>query len=309
MKTAFAYLVAILSTRIMEAVALSLSTPIVLLKRIDAQPLYWLEAVIVTMMGGFVSVGFTQAVFDWLSVPFSVWPVAIMFAATALHKAGRIMVVRHSSRSPMEWSYAIGGTLGLSVGAAYFVYDASRTTVLSVALIPVVLIAYGILTSRLRSFPFWKVVSELPDEAYDWFTEDPCWSIYDPANGQSVKPNLNDYNGGFPVYVPKLGRRITVYGRFDQIAESEHRFLARYRPDVLPPTAPHPDGSVKGRAVPPPPSSGATRRRPPWVTTFRIVVGLFVGAAVLLWAANHFLRVAGPGDERSQGVIEYYLSK
>lgn len=52
-----------------------------------------------------------------------------------------------------------------------------------------------------------------------------------------------------------------------------------------------------------------TRRRPAWFMPMCITGSFIAGIVILCWLANHFLRVAGKGDERSQGIIEYYLSK
>jgi hypothetical protein len=59
----------------------------------------------------------------------------------------------------------------------------------------------------------------------------------------------------------------------------------------------------------PPPTDVPARTRPIWFAPACAVGSVIAAVLALLWLANHFLRVAGPGDERSQGIIEYYMSK
>ncbi|MCF7855658.1 MAG: hypothetical protein K9N51_12730 [Candidatus Pacebacteria bacterium] len=65
----------------------------------------------------------------------------------------------------------------------------------------------------------------------------------------------------------------------------------------------------RGTPLPSAPSALQTKRRPAWFIPVSVAGVLIMTLTVLFWLANHFLRVAGPGDERSQGIIEYYLSK
>ena len=72
-------------------------------------------------------------------------------------------------------------------------------------------------------------MSKYPDEAYEWFIKEDCWVVIDPQSGSTETPALEDYNGPFRLCVPKLnGKMVTIYGRFDEIEDSQERFLKLY---------------------------------------------------------------------------------
>ncbi len=82
---------------------------------------------------------------------------------------------------------------------------------------------------RQGKIGFWKLAAKYPNEAYDWFMNEDCWVIIDPQSGLTKKPELRDFNGPFWLLVPKLGgRKVTIYGRFDEIEESQKRFMELY---------------------------------------------------------------------------------
>ncbi|MFA5430090.1 MAG: hypothetical protein WC329_02905 [Candidatus Omnitrophota bacterium] len=229
MKIFLAYLLSAFIPFLCEAIALSGFMPFVLLlKRINAEPLYWIEAAIITMLACFTAVFLSHTVFAWLSIKYSIGPILCMVLITIIPNAARIARFRYSKEGFIEWGYAIGALYGFILGALFFVWDVSGNFIMFLGSIPLLLLAYGIILSRTKTFPFWNLVSKFPDEAYDWFCTDACWYIYDPPNGQTLKPDTDKYNGGFTLYVPKLNRRITIFGRFDSIEQSERQFLEKY---------------------------------------------------------------------------------
>lgn len=233
MKTVFAYLLSITGLFVMEPIGLLFfSLLVAYLKKFDAMLLFWLVGIIATIVSYFTVVFLSTVVFDWLSVEYSLLPIVVMLVLSSMRNIGRLARLRGTRRFPMEMSYSIGGTVGFALGAMYFVYAVPLKIVASVAATPMVVLLCCLLTTRTKSFPFWKLASDIPDQAYEWFLNDPCWVIYDPPSGRNEKPDRNEYSGGFLLYVPSLGRRITVYGKFDLIAESEKRFIEQYANDM-----------------------------------------------------------------------------
>ena len=233
MKTAIAYLLSIGGLFIAEPIIGFLFFPLLAyLKRINAELLYWLEGIISTIVTCFAVVFLSTAIFGWLSVKYSLLPIIVMLALSTINNFSRLARFKGTDHFPMELSYTIGGTVGYILGALYFIYAVPLKIIVSIAAVPVVILLYCLLTSRQKSFPFWKLASEIPDQAYEWFLNDPCWVIYDPPSGKNEEPDRNEYNGGFYLYVPSLGRKITVYGKFDLIEESEKRFIDRYSDDM-----------------------------------------------------------------------------
>jgi hypothetical protein len=229
MKTAIAYLLSIGSLFIAEPIIGLLFFPLLAyLKRINAELLYWLEGIISTIVSCFAVVLLSTVIFGWLSVEYSLLPIIVMLVLSTINNFSRLARSKGTDRFPMEFSYTIGGTVGFILGALYFIYAVPLKIIISIAAVPVVILLYCLSTSRQKSFPFWKLVSEIPDKAYEWFQNDSCWIIYDPPSGKNEVPDINEYNGGFFLYVPSLNRKITVYGNIDLIEESEKRFIEQY---------------------------------------------------------------------------------
>ena len=77
---------------------------------------------------------------------------------------------------------------------------------------------------------FWKVASKYPNEAYEWFIREECWIVIDLQSSATEKPDPREFNGPFWLKVPKLGGRIVnIYGHFDEIEDSQKRFLKTYK--------------------------------------------------------------------------------
>ena len=78
---------------------------------------------------------------------------------------------------------------------------------------------------------FWHVAAKYPDEAFDWFMEEPCWVVVEPDGPPPSFPEgRSAYSGPFSHFVPKLGnRRVQVFGLADAIEASQHQFLEKLR--------------------------------------------------------------------------------
>jgi|SRR5690625_18376 len=73
--------------------------------------------------------------------------------------------------------------------------------------------------------PFWKLASQHPDAAFDWFMSEDCWVVVAPGE----KAPGPEYTGLFRLAVPKLGgQMIKVFGRDEEIDDSQRRFVERY---------------------------------------------------------------------------------
>jgi len=227
MKTAAAYFIILAVMPFIQAAATLIGSPLFFfLKRIDNDFLYITQGIIVAGLGTFCCVACGHLLFGWFGMSFTIVPILIMAVATLAHDIGRVLRMRGSRRSVMETGYSIGGVLGYVLGAMFFVYGRSGTLVLGIAAIPAMVMVYGLVASRAKSFEFWNLASRHPEEAYAWFENDGCWIIYDPPSGRDIRPDPTNYYGGFPLHVPSLGRQISVYGHIDKIEDSEKRFIA-----------------------------------------------------------------------------------
>lgn len=99
-----------------------------------------------------------------------------------------------------------------------------------IVVVGVVLFTLWYILYRVGNPTFWKLASKCPNEAYDWFMAEDCWVVVDSKDPNSCPPELGaDYTGPFMLWIPKLGaRRVTVYGRNDEIEDSERRFMEHF---------------------------------------------------------------------------------
>jgi hypothetical protein len=89
----------------------------------------------------------------------------------------------------------------------------------------VVLLIY-IRSRKAKPPDFWKLASERPDHAYDWFVSHDGWVVVDFDARRHKEPKGAEVVGPFILRVPKLGgRRVAVYGRRGSMEESEATFV------------------------------------------------------------------------------------
>ncbi len=78
------------------------------------------------------------------------------------------------------------------------------------------------------SLPFWDLAAKLPDEAYEWFEQEDCWTV---TSGERITGCV----GPFRLKVPKLDwKTVYIFGHPDHrgshslIEDSQRRFMERY---------------------------------------------------------------------------------
>lgn len=99
------------------------------------------------------------------------------------------------------------------------------TTWLFVGGIALALLLFARRIMGTGNVPFWKVASQHPDDAFDWFMSEDCWVVLAPGE----KAPGSEFTGPFRLAVPKLGgQMIKVYGRDAEIDDSQRRFMERY---------------------------------------------------------------------------------
>ena len=97
--------------------------------------------------------------------------------------------------------------------------------IIAIALFIGILGAIAVFYIRMGNLSFWKLAAKLPDHAFEWFTNDPAWVILDRSQPTPGK----EFVGPFLLAVPQIGQTIKLYAREDQIAQSQLRFIERYR--------------------------------------------------------------------------------
>lgn len=75
---------------------------------------------------------------------------------------------------------------------------------------------------------FWHVAAKYPDEAYEWFSQDPGWIVVHAGDPTPRFPGGgSEYVGPFTLYIPQLGNeRVKVYALADRLEDSQTAFLA-----------------------------------------------------------------------------------
>ena len=84
------------------------------------------------------------------------------------------------------------------------------------------------LIARNGNVPFWKLARQQPNAAFEWFLAEDCWEVVG-LKDSSPGP---DYVGPFHLVVPKAGGPVRIYGRGDEIDDSQERFIQLYESHV-----------------------------------------------------------------------------
>ena len=80
---------------------------------------------------------------------------------------------------------------------------------------------YWFFILRPGNLSFWQLAAKYPDLVYQHFLKEECWFIDEmPTN-----IDKEDIVGPFKLFVPKLGRSITIYGIADQIDNSQAELM------------------------------------------------------------------------------------
>lgn len=87
----------------------------------------------------------------------------------------------------------------------------------------------GLLTPGV--FYFWKVVSQNPDDAHYFFLNSDVWEV----RCHPLAPNFEEefpteqWAGPFDLYVPRIGKRICIFGKAKLYKNSQIDFLDRFK--------------------------------------------------------------------------------
>ena len=103
-------------------------------------------------------------------------------------------------------------------------------TFIAVSLFLGIFLGIGYFYTRAGRLSFWKLASKIPDQAFDWFRDDPAWAIV--QKGQHPPEPRSDFDGPFTLAIPRLGTTIRIYGRQNEYEASEQKFLEAFKSQV-----------------------------------------------------------------------------
>lgn len=99
-----------------------------------------------------------------------------------------------------------------------------------IIIIAILVFLYWLFILRPGRLDFWKVASNHPDLAYDFFVSENCWKVFEdglPEDYCSLVPK-EDWTGPFRICVPKLGNKmIHIFGRYPDFEKSQKKFLRK----------------------------------------------------------------------------------
>jgi|APSaa5957512493_1039668.scaffolds.fasta_scaffold266691_1 hypothetical protein len=74
---------------------------------------------------------------------------------------------------------------------------------------------------------FWKITRNNRDDSYDFFMDNDCWIVFDEKPIDGYKNNLpnGELDGPFFQFVPKLDKRVRIYGKVGEYEKSQDNFL------------------------------------------------------------------------------------
>lgn len=89
---------------------------------------------------------------------------------------------------------------------------------------------YWLVVLRHGRLDFWKIASNYPDKAYDFFAANDCWKVFEdglPDDYQAFVPK-ELWTGPFRLRVPKLGNKlIHIFGRHPDFEDSQNDFMKK----------------------------------------------------------------------------------
>ncbi|OGR40439.1 MAG: hypothetical protein A2X29_06030 [Elusimicrobia bacterium GWA2_64_40] len=156
---------------------------------------------------------------------FTVWvlflPIALYFVQNC------VSLLRHwdTILKPVYVGWAIGDLSGFIIG--YLAVKSMIPGLLLAILFGIMCLPaiYMYLTSKQASYEFWNLAAKFPDKAYDLFCSDSCWYL-----DESKMIKKNELVGPFSLFVPKLDRRIKIWGDAGKIEDSQRKFIERLSP-------------------------------------------------------------------------------
>jgi hypothetical protein len=174
---------------------------------------------------GFLLMAVGGWIFRLQGVPETNAAYVLVMALVGWYNLRRLRKTQGTDRYLEDFGHAIGAALGMALGFFTVRNGLPLFWSAGVLALELLLLARLCRITRARSFPFWRLVTEKPDEAYEWFKSEGCWIVQD-AGGKAVVDDQESYVGPFRVIVPKLGdRMVRLYCTVEEIEASQRRFL------------------------------------------------------------------------------------
>ncbi len=131
----------------------------------------------------------------------------------------RVSDINHRQESGIVmdfiFSHSLWASLTVFAGAVFLVY------------------ACFLLWGIFRAFsipgimPFWKLVKNYPDEAFQWFLVQEEWEVLPYEFGKNYKEQFpcKEWEGPFHLWVPSIGRRVCLFGKVGRYESSREMFI------------------------------------------------------------------------------------
>lgn len=86
---------------------------------------------------------------------------------------------------------------------------------------------YRIVMVKEGNLSFWKVANSNPDEAYLFFEASAHFTVFidKPSGGYRNALSDGDWDGPFKMYVPSIGKSVTIYGQAPMYEAEQEEFL------------------------------------------------------------------------------------
>lgn len=96
-----------------------------------------------------------------------------------------------------------------------------------ILLVVILIVVYYLVILKPGRLDFWKVASKHPDDVFEMFQQQDCWSVFleKPEGGYKSELPPGEWDGPFMFVVPKLGgKRIIVYGKVPEYQKAQQEF-------------------------------------------------------------------------------------
>ncbi len=189
---------------------------------------YWVYGIVTNwIMAGLVFLA-ASSVFHLFDRHFGWLPITLLVIGFITNDLSRINQYKNTRASGIEKCNMIGDILGIASGILV-IFDIVSVGMMGLIIAgPIALFVYMCIISTTKSFPFWDRVTEIPDDAYTWFMNEPEWIIVEHSHDLHSHQQTRGMCGPFKLFVPCIGRVVTLYCEHDAIEESQARFIREH---------------------------------------------------------------------------------
>ncbi len=96
-----------------------------------------------------------------------------------------------------------------------------------VFIVALIVFLYWSIIVKAGNRKFWKIANSNPEDAYRFFDSSHYFTVFidKPSGGYRNALPDGDWDGPFKMYVPSIGKSVTIYGQVPEYEAEQEEFL------------------------------------------------------------------------------------